>query len=130
MNPRHAHTRAMAALCILLAFSALACLRSAESSLRPPETPILTGGLGWALVKESYVRLKEMPTASASDLDHLRRGSVLEVESRAIGDAARPEDQGLWYRLKADGASGWVRETELELFRTEEQAERAGAAIK
>jgi hypothetical protein len=130
MKPRHALARAIPALCILLASSAFSCLRSAESSLRPPETPILTGGLGWALVKESYVRLKEKPTSSAPDLDHLRRGSVLEVESRAIGDAARPDDQGLWYRLKAAGASGWVRETELDLFRTEEQAERAATAIK
>jgi hypothetical protein len=126
MKPRYARARSIAIPCILLTFSIFSCLRSAESSLRPPETPILTGGLGWALVKESYVRLKEKPSSSSSDLDHLRRGSVLEVEARAIGDAARPEDRGLWYRLKNDGAAGWVRETELDLFRTEEQAERAG----
>jgi hypothetical protein len=130
MKPPRAPARSIIALCALLALCATACLRSAESSLRPPETPILTGGLGWALVKESYVRLKEKPASSSSDLDHLRRGSVLEVEARAIGDAAKTEDRGLWYRLKAEGASGWVRETELDLFRTEEQAERAGSAVE
>jgi hypothetical protein len=130
MKPRHAGGRFIVPICILLGFSAFSCLRSAEASLRPPETPILSGGLGWALVKESYVRLKAEPTSSAPDLDHLRRGSVLEAESRAIGDAASQDDKGLWYRLKAEGVSGWVREAELDLFRTKEQAERAGAAIK
>jgi hypothetical protein len=116
--------------CLIGALSLGACSRDVESSLRPPETPILSGGLGWALVKVSYVRLKERPTTAASDLDHLRRGSVLEIEARAIGDAARQDDKGLWYRLKTDGISGWVREVELDVFRSREQAERAGASLK
>jgi hypothetical protein len=116
--------------CFIGALSLCACSRSLESSLRPPETPILTGGLGWALVKGSYVRLKEKPLSSASDLDHLRRGSVLKIEARAIGDAAKPEDEGIWYRLQASGISGWVRDDDLDVFRSQEQAERAGASLK
>jgi hypothetical protein len=130
MKPRNQWPRALSALCILCALSAAACRRAGESALRPPETPILSGGIGWALVKESYVRLKEKPSSSASDLDHLRRGSVLEIEARAIGSADRQEDRGLWYRLRTEGISGWAREAELEVFKTEEQAERARGSLK
>ncbi len=130
MTLRKVHLNKNFILFILCALAAGSCSRSMESSIRPPETPILSGGLGWALVKESYVRLKEKPTSTASDLDHLRRGSVLEIEARAIGDSARQDDEGLWYRLKADGASGWVRETELDVYRSREQAARAGEALK
>jgi hypothetical protein len=130
MIPRNARMRTLTLLSSILIMLALACSRSAESSLKPPETPILTGGLGWALVKESYVRLKERPASSAADLDHLRRGSVLEVEARAIGDAAKPDDKGLWYRLKSEGVSGWVKEAELDVFRSKDQADRARAALK
>jgi len=90
----------------------------------------LTGGLGWALVKESYVRLKERPASSSADIDHLRRGSVFEVEARAIGEASRSEDKGLWYRLKAEGRSGWARDAELDVFRSRKQALRASASLK
>jgi hypothetical protein len=130
MKSPHTHIGYTAFICIIGALSFFACSRSLESSLRPPETPILTGGLGWALVKESYVRLKEKPLSSASDLDHLRKGSVLRIEARAIGDAAKPEDEGIWYRLQASGISGWVRDDDLDVFRSEEQAERAGASLK
>jgi hypothetical protein len=130
MKSPYSHIVYTALICIIGALPICACSRSLESSLRPPETPILTGGLGWALVKESYVRLKEKPLSSASDLDHLRKGSVLRIEARAIGDAAKPEDKGIWYRLQASGISGWVRDDDLDVFRSEEQAERAGVLLK
>ncbi len=107
-----------------------ACSRSLESSLRPPETPLLSGGLGWALVKESYVRLKEKPTSSASDIDHLRKGGVFEIEERVIGSASSPADKGLWYRLKVETASGWVHEGLIDVYTSKAQAERAAALMK
>jgi len=106
------------------------CSRSLESSLRPPETPLLSGGLGWALVKESYVRLKEKPTNSASDIDHLRKGGVFEVQERVIGSASSSGDKGLWYRLKVENASGWVHEGFIDVYKSREQAERAAALMK
>jgi len=104
------------------------CSKSLESSLKPPETPILSGGLGWALVTGSYVRMKESPSVQAADIDHLRRHSVFEIESRVRGAASVPADKGLWYKLKAEGSSGWVMEGDVEVYRGKEQAERAASS--
>ncbi len=116
------------ALAVLCACLLAGCQKNLESTLRPPETPILTGGLGWALVTGSYVRLKEGPSARAADIDHLRRHSVFEIESRVRGSASIAEDKGLWYGIKAEGGSGWVREADVEIYRGREQAEHAAAS--
>lgn len=108
--------------CAMLSF---ACLPSRESSLAPAPTPPLSGGPGWALVKGAYVRLKEGPSQAGQDLLHLRRGEVLEVSGRDLGSPAKPEDRGVWYRLKAEGVEGWAREEDLDVFPAKTQAERA-----
>jgi hypothetical protein len=59
-----------------------------EASLKLQANPILSGGLGWAVVKEAYVRLKEGPSDSSKDIDHLRRGAI----ERRFGKVRRRRD--------------------------------------
>jgi len=99
-----------------------------------PATPLLTGGLGWAVVKDSYVRLKESPSEGARDLDHLHRGAVFKLEERELG----PQDKGsgdddapkLWYRLESEGGKGWVVDSELDIYSTEAQAKKASGSYR
>jgi hypothetical protein len=124
----------------LLSLAALAfssCSRIAEGSIKLPTNPILTGGLGWAVVKDAYVRLKESPSDSARDLDHLRRGGVFSLEARSLGPGegsssagGEPGSPAVWYALASEGVKGWVRESELDIYVSQAQAERAAAVYR
>jgi hypothetical protein len=123
----------LASACVALS----ACVRMGESSIKMPANPVLTGGLGWGLVKDSYVRLKERPDASARDLDHLRRGAVYELGARVLGAAegatVKPDPEAppvLWYGISSEGTSGWIRGAEMEVYASQAQAERAAAAYR
>jgi hypothetical protein len=122
------------ALIAAFAMSLSSCIRMGENSIKLPTNPVLTGGLGWAVVKESYVRLKESPAASAKDINHLRRGGVFRLDERELG----PSDSGtgnqgspeIWYKLEAEGTTGWARGEELDIYASQAQAEKAQAAYK
>jgi hypothetical protein len=105
-----------------------------EGAIKLPANPILTGGLGWAVVEDAYVRLKDKPVESARDLDHLRRGGVLRLDERQFGlpePLSRQSFSGddrapqVWYRVDSDGAKGWVLGSELDIYSSREQAEKA-----
>jgi hypothetical protein len=114
------------------------CSRMGESSLKLQANPILTGGLGWAVVKDAYVRLKESPSSSSRDVNHLRRGSLYRLDARELGAldasargaASKGGDPGIWYGLESDGVKGWVLEEELDIFASQVQAEKAAAAYR
>ena len=113
------------AICAFFVFGLIACGISIDSSLKLAPTPPLSGGSGWAVVEVAYARLKARPSGSASDLGHLRRGSVVELLGRELGDPMVAKDKGLWCRLKVEGVEGFVRESELDVFSSKEQADRA-----
>ncbi len=132
----HGSRRTRYAACIaLLVVSFSSCGRPHGGLVHLPANPPLSGGLGYALVRDSYVRLKAEPRAEAADLGYLRDGSLVELLGRELASpdvGANPASSRavLWYRIRAlrDFADeGWVRETELELYASREQAERAAA---
>ena len=110
-------------LFVLLALAVLAtasCSRMGESTLKLQPNPPLSGGIGWAVVKDAYVRLKEGPSDSTQDIDHLRRGSVYRLDAREFGagdDTARASGRDVWYGIDVEGAKGWIRDSELEYMR-------------
>ncbi len=121
------------AVLVLAVLGASSCTRMGGSSLRLQANPILTGGIGWAVVKDAYVRLKEGPSDSTRDLDHLRRGSVLSLDARKFGtgdDPMAPDEPEIWYGVESEGAKGWVRESELDVYDSRAQAETAAARYR
>jgi hypothetical protein len=121
----------------LMALVFSSCTRFGESSIKLPTNPILSGGLGWAVVKDAYVRLKESPSESAKDADHLRRGEVFVLDARKlgsdIGDSSGKDSLAkptVWYGISAEGAKGWVKEPELEIYASQAQAEKAASAYR
>jgi hypothetical protein len=130
-------------LALLLAMTLSSCSRFGDRSLKLPPNPILSGGLGWAVVKDAYVRLKESPSDRSRDLDHLRRGGVFHLEERELGDvetdsrnqSSRPGVQGaderpIWYGIASEGTKGWVKESELDIYSSEAQAEKAAESYR
>lgn len=118
----------------ILLLSLASCVRMGEGSIKLPTNPILTGGLGWAVVKEAYVRLKESPSDGARDLDHLRRGGVFRLDSRRLGtsvaDSRDSSATAVWYSIESDGSKGWIRDSELDIFSSQAQAERAAESYR
>ncbi len=129
-------TVALLAVLVLAATGFTTCSRFSSASLKLPANPILSGGLGWAVVKNAYVRLKEGPSDSTKDLDHLRRGSVFRLDARAFSSrdagtsVAKADEREIWYGVSTDSTKGWVRESELDVFRSQEQAEKAATVYR
>lgn len=117
--------RSAVLFCFLALFLA-SCGRLGE--VRLPANPILSGGLGWAVVKDAYVRLKENPGDTARDMDHLRRGIVVHLEERAFASSSSGKDSspnGYWFRIEQDGVKGWVQSEALDIYASEDQARKA-----
>jgi hypothetical protein len=119
-----------AAVAAVLLLSLASCGPSPETAIKTRPNPVLTGGIGFVVVKDAYVRLKALPSRASADLAPLRRGSVYAVLVRDRASAGSEEDGGLWYQLEGEGVRGWAREAELDLYASKEQAERAAGALK
>jgi hypothetical protein len=124
-------------LLTMVAVTFTACFRIVESGIKMPVNPILTGGLGWGVVKDAYVRLKESPSDAARDIDHLRRGGVfalnaraLKAEHKASSNSVSGDAPALWYGLTSEGVNGWVRGSELDIYESQVQAEKAASAYR
>jgi hypothetical protein len=132
VKTRPGHTLAIAAATLLLAaLSLCGCSRLAESSLKLPANPVLSGGLGWALVKEAYVRLKEKPSDAAKDVSYVRRGEIYEISGRDFGAADPQSGQSprLWYGVELKDSGGWLRESDIEVYASKDQAELAATRL-
>jgi hypothetical protein len=121
-------------LALFAAALSFSCARGPGGSIELPATPPLSGGLGWGLVKDAYVRLKESPSMNAKDLNHLRRGGVYRLEARGFGDAAASGGPSikseLWFEIEADGVKGWALGSSIDVFSTERQAKRAASELR
>jgi hypothetical protein len=140
LSPGRRWSSALAAVIVLAALAASSCDRLGSGSLKLQPTPVLSGGLGYAVVKEAYARLKESPSDSSRDVDHLRRGGVYRLDERRLdgADAAASQQAsgssdaqvGIWYAIDSAGTKGWVRESELDIYGSQAQAEKAASAYR
>lgn len=115
---------------IILPFLLISCTRISESRIELPATPILSGGLGWGIVRSSYVRLKAKPDPASSDIAALRDGSLVEILGREFDSSG----SSLWCRVRSPevkgekpeaAIDGWLGESDIEVYATKEQADRA-----
>jgi hypothetical protein len=115
----------------LIALLAASCSRLGGGTIKLDSNPPLSGGLGWAVVKDAYVRLKDAPSESAKDLDHLRKGLVLSLEARQLGLPDESTGKAtFWFQIQTEGADGWVRGEELDVYASRGQAEKAAQAYR
>lgn len=131
-TPREHGLRHILITSILSVLVFASCSRMSE--IKPPANPILSAGLGWAVVKDAYVRLKESPSEGSRDLDHLRRGGVFRLEERQLDSSPQEAKASLppevWYKLESEGVKGWVRDLSLDVYESEPQAKRAAESYR
>ena len=108
---------------VLAVTGAGSCPKPAPPSFDLDPTPILSGGLGWALVSGAYVRLKQEPGFGSRDGDYARRGEILRVVATERAFSGR--DRGTWYRLEGEQAAGWLHQSLLSVYPSRERAIKA-----
>jgi hypothetical protein len=97
--------------------------------MKLPETPILSGAMGWAVVTGAYARLKEKNEPESTDSVTARRGEIFMVIGRER-ELGGKDPESMWYRLSEGTRSGWLRESEILFFRNREQAVTTSAGMK
>lgn len=125
MNPRR-FPRLL--LVSFLAVGLASCFSSVDSSLKLEPSPLLSGGPGWVVIKEAYTRLKEKPSKESADLAHIRRGGAFKIQAVELGDASDSDNAGPWYRIEAEGVTGWVQAADIDVESSREQAQYAASA--
>lgn len=118
-------SRTTSAFCIALALSiaAVSCNRRAPEPLAFEETPVISGGLGWAVVSIAYARLLSEPDAKAADAGTARRGDIARIAARER--FFRGGSAEVWYRLELGPATGWLRNDAVSVYRNEAEARKA-----
>lgn len=121
-------SRTTSALCIALALSiaAVSCSRKAPEPIAFEETPVISGGLGWAVVSIAYARLLSEPDAQAGDTGTARRSDMGRIAARER--VFRNGSAEVWYRLELGSSNGWLREDAVSVFRNEAEARKAAEA--
>ncbi|MFW6291454.1 MAG: hypothetical protein ACOC7V_03925 [Spirochaetota bacterium] len=84
----------------------------------------------WAVVAESYVRLRAEPAMDAAISGHLRRGDVARID--AIGTVVEQfdDERSYWYRLEAGSIAGWALDRALEAYGSEYRARNAAERLR
>ena len=116
---------------LVLLFSGLAvsCNRGYSRSMKLPVDPAVTSTLGWGVVSGAYASVRAQPRADSKAVALLRGGTVFACLERKI-DAIGEYQGGLWY-LYSDGVTkGWLHDSDVKVFTTEEQARKAALSYR
>lgn len=116
----------MGASFLALAMCLSSCGRRLPARLTMDSNPVFTGGTGWIVVTEAYVRMKAEPSREAPDVGHLRGGDTLAV----LGRERFPPEAEVWFKVKADGKEGWIHSRQAAFYEAREPAERAAAQYR
>ena len=111
------------ALSIIALSMFLSCSAGDSIRITLERTPVISGGLGWAVVSLAYVRLMSEPSTKAPDSSAIRRGEVARISARSRSYDER--DRGVWYRLEIGARAGWGHEPSLTVYGSQAEAVRA-----
>ena len=107
----------------------VSCAQDGESAVVLPTTGVSDIRPSWAVVVSTYVRLRNEADSESPITGHLRAGDVAEVETISLSPYSANGHQIRWIELSAEGHTGWVLESDLQLFRSERRARNAAATL-
>ena len=112
---------------MLASIFAVACTKPEPMRFDLDTTPLLSGGLGWAVVSSAFVRLKDDPGFEARDGDYARQGAILRVVATERLFSGR--NHGTWYKLEGEDAAGWLHQSVLAVYPSLERARNASNSV-
>ncbi|MDR0315394.1 MAG: hypothetical protein LBH97_00675 [Treponema sp.] len=117
-------------LCIIfslaLAFDSCSGKRDEAPVIPPATSPLSRPVIGFGVVNMSYTHVAAEPVEGAAVSGYLRRGSLVSIiERRSVRNGQKIET---W--VLAEGSStGWLRETVVDIYDNELQAQTASEAM-
>jgi len=116
-------------LALLFSGFAVSCNREYSRFMKLPVDPAVTSTLGWGVVSGAYASVRAEPRTDSKPVALLRGGTVFACLERRI-DAKGEYQGGLWY-LYSDGVTkGWLHDSDVKVFTTEEQARKAALSYR
>lgn len=90
----------------------------------PPTPPLSRNAVAYALVQTAYVNVLDTPETTGVSVAYFRQGTILKVLERRM---VKNNDTPVSWVLVQEGNSkkGWVLESALRVYDTEEQAKTA-----
>jgi len=114
---------------------ALVCLsltlcrqKKEENPVIPPLTfPLSQSYVGYGVINVSYTRVSASIEDSGASVGYLRQGSVVRViERRLVKNEGKTET---WVLIEGS-AKGWLKESLMDIYDNESQAETAAGQMK
>lgn len=115
--------------CLVLTATLFAsCVRSTpDYEIALPATPPLSRPvIGYGVINTNYTHVLDKQGSSGTSLGFLRKGSIVEVLERR--PLVHGETSESWVLAKGDYA-GWLREDELRIFPSRDQAQTAAKSM-
>lgn len=110
---------------LILLCAAISCSR--ESSIRTlafSSTPVISTAERFALLVDPYISMRDQPGEDGITIAHGRRGEIYPVNGKRIIQTGK--SNVIWIDL----GSGWVPETTVQLYSSQEKAHTAAALLE
>ena len=114
-------------LLILLTVLTACNARRTESPIVPPLTsPLSQVYIGYGVVNTSFTRVNSDPDENSTSQGYLRQGTVIKIlERRLVRDSEGTES---WI-LAEENVKGWLRESLVDVYDNEPQAQTAASTM-
>ena len=106
----------------LLIFAACGSKKQETPVIPPPTSPLSQAYIGYGVINVSYTRVNTMPEEDSTSPGYLRRGSVVCITERRL---SKNDGKSESWVLVEGAYSGWLRETLMDIYDNEMQAETA-----
>ncbi len=128
MDPGFSRPLLMFSLCLILI--SVSCRKEEVAwELEIPSTPILTGTVGWGVVNTAYLKINKDPDDDQFVVTTLREGDIVRIESVHYLKEERGRNVTVWYEIKWDDLTGWVKDTYLDPYDTREKAQTGAGML-
>ena len=120
------HISRLLAISIVLLVAACTGTKEETPVIPPPTYPLSQEHIGYGVINVQYTRINSEPAEDSVSLGYLRQGSVVRIaERRLIRSNAKDES---WVYIEGD-SNGWLRESLLDIYENEMQAQTASRSM-
>ena len=114
--------RTLPIIIIILVLAACGAKKEEPPVMPPITSPLTQMYIGYGVINVSYTRINSDPEENSVSPGYLRRGSVVKIaERRLLNNNGQTES---W--VLVDGSfKGWLRESLVDIYDNEKQAETA-----
>jgi hypothetical protein len=100
---------------------------SPKAMIDPPSTPPLTrSAIGYGVVTDSYIRVLDEPSNNGITLGYVREKTVLTILERRL---VKERDTQRYWVLAEGTYRGWLPESSIKLYDTQDKAETAASWV-